>query len=149
MQFMQRLTPLPVPARSDASLAEVFLGNAAVKVETADWAASRGLDNEALHAIAIAIELLLKSYLLNVATDDDWNRANIGHDLAKALYYSTQAGLVPPPRVEWIISYLHPHFQRGGFQREASRSWPPGLARDACEVGRHLVQAIRLHVLHA
>jgi len=146
---MPRLTPLPVPARSDAVLAQVLLENAAVKVEAAEWAASRGLDNEALHAMAIAIELLLKSYLLNVATNDDWNRANIGHDLAKALYYSTQAGLAPPSRVEWVIGYLHPHFQGGGFQRESSTPWPPGLAYDACEVGRQLVQAIRLHVLHA
>eukprot|EP01043_Picozoa_sp_COSAG02_P086706 COSAG02_NODE_24111_length_697_cov_1.386288_1_plen_106_part_10 len=106
---MQRLKPLPKPARSDAVLAAVFLENATVKAAAAEWAADQGFDNQALHAIAIAIELLLKSYLLNVATDDVWNRANIGHDLAKALHYSAQAGLVPPSRIEWIISHLHPH----------------------------------------
>ncbi|RKP28180.1 hypothetical protein SYNPS1DRAFT_20487 [Syncephalis pseudoplumigaleata] len=90
---MQRLKPLPKPARSDAVLAAVFLENATVKAAAAEWAADQGFDNQALHAIAIAIELLLKSYLLNVATDDVWNRANIGHDLAKALHYSAQAGL--------------------------------------------------------
>ncbi|MFG1247847.1 hypothetical protein [Xanthobacter flavus] len=119
-----------------------------MKAEAAQWAADQGFENQALHAIAITIELLLKSYLLNVATDDVWNRANIGHDLAKALHYSAQAGLVPPSRVEWIISYLHPHFQLDGFQREPSRSWPPGFADDACEVTRQLAQAVRLHQPH-
>src|SRR5690606_40701591 len=48
----------PKPARSDAVLAAVFLENATVKAAAAEWAADQGFDNQALHAIAIAIELL-------------------------------------------------------------------------------------------
>lgn len=144
---MPRRAPLPQPARPDAALAGIFLGNAVSKLDAAEWAARSGMDNAALHGTAIAIELLLKSYLLSIATDDGWNRANIGHDLAKALHYSTQVGLTPPSRLEWVIGHVHPHFQDGGFHRHPSKRWPPGLARESCGILRQLVESIQHHVL--
>ncbi|MCZ8546434.1 hypothetical protein OOJ09_19780 [Mesorhizobium qingshengii] len=116
--------------------------NAAVHLDGADWAADRDRDNAALHAIAIAIELLLKSHLLRVATDDHWNRRNIGHDLDKAARYAERAGLDLPPRLHSVIAQLHPHFQRGGFQRDPSRSWPSGFSLDARHIARQLAQTL-------
>ncbi|WP_206526461.1 hypothetical protein, partial [Mesorhizobium sp. M7A.F.Ca.CA.001.12.2.1] len=71
VSFPESFTP-------DVALADTFLRNAAAHLDGTDWAADRGRNNAALHAIAIAIELLLKSYLLRVATDDCWNRAISG-----------------------------------------------------------------------
>ncbi|CAN7561640.1 hypothetical protein [Mesorhizobium caraganae] len=119
------------PEAPDIALADTFLRNAAAHLDGADWAAVLGRHNAALHAIAIAIELLLKSHLLGVATDDRWNRRHIGHDLDKAALYAERAGLGLPPRLHSVIVQLHPHFQRGGLQRHPSRSWPFGFSLDA------------------
>lgn len=81
----------------DTALADTFSRNARNHLNGADRAADLAMDNAALHAVAIAIELLLKSYLLRVATDDRWNRQNIGHDLSKAARYAERAGLRLPP----------------------------------------------------
>lgn len=130
------------PDAPDIALADTFLRNAAAHLDGADWAADIGRHNAALHAIAIAIELLLKSHLLRVATDDRWNRRHIGHDLDKAALYAERAGLGLPPRLHSVIVQLHTHFQRGGFQRDPSRSWPSGLSLDARHIARQLSQAL-------
>jgi HEPN domain-containing protein len=115
--------------------------NAVVHLDGAELAADRDRDNAALRAIAIAIELLLKSHLLTTATDDRWNRRHIGHDLDKAARYAERAGLGLPPRLHSVIAQLHPHVQRGGFQRDPSRSWPTGFSLDARRIARQLAQA--------
>lgn len=120
--------PFPRNVCCDQGLARVQLSNAEAHLRSAAWAASRGMANDALHSIAIAIELGLKSYLLNAATTDAWNRAHIGHDLDRAITYAERAGLDPPTGLRDVAGVLHPHFQRGGFQREPSRQWPEALA---------------------
>ncbi|WP_256754851.1 hypothetical protein [Mesorhizobium sp. Mes31] len=86
--------------------------------------------------------MLLKSHLLGVATDDRWNRRHIGHDLDKAALYAERAGLGLPPRLHSVIVQLHTHFQRGGFQRDPSRSWPSGFSLDARHIARQLAQTL-------
>ncbi|MEP6564421.1 MAG: hypothetical protein ABJB10_04735 [Mesorhizobium sp.] len=136
------LVSFPERFEPDIALADIFLRNAADHLDGADWAADRGKHNAALHAVAIAIELLLKSHLLTTATDDRWNRRHIGHDLGKAARYAERAGLGLPPRLDSVIAQLHPHFQRGGFQRDPSRSWPSGLSLDARHIARRLAQTL-------
>ena len=136
------LVTFPESFTPDIALADTFLGNAAVCLDGADRAADRGRNNAALHAIAIAIELLLKSQLLRVATNDRWNRRHIGHDLDKAARYAERARLSLPPRLHSVIARLHPYFQRGGFQRDPSRSWPSGFSLDARHIARQLAQAL-------
>ncbi|WP_156937869.1 hypothetical protein [Mesorhizobium sp. LNHC221B00] len=114
--------------------------NAAAYLDGADRLADLGRHNAALHDIAI--ELLLKSHLLRVATDDRWNRRHIGHDLDKAARYAERAALSLPPQLHSVIARLHPHFQRDGFQRDPSRSWPPGFSLDARHFARQLAQAL-------
>ena len=81
---MPELAPFPDVFAPDILLSETFHQNAAVKLDCAVWAAKESQDNLALHSIAIATELLLKSYLLRTASTDDWNRVQIGHDLDSA-----------------------------------------------------------------
>jgi len=136
------LVSFPDGFTPDIALADTFLRNAAAYLDGADRAADRGRNNAALHAIAITIELLLKSHLLRVATDDRWNRRHIGHDLDKAARYAERAGLSQPPQLHSVIARLHPHFQRGGFQRDTSRSWPSGFSLDARHTARQLAETL-------
>ncbi|TPM34712.1 hypothetical protein [Mesorhizobium sp. B2-3-4] len=136
------LVSFPKSFTPDIALADTFFRNAAAHLDGADWAADRGRNNAALHAIAIALELLLKSHLLRTATDDRWNRRHIGHDLDKAARYAARAGLGLPPQLHSVIAQLHPHFQRGGFQRDASRSCPSGFSLDARHIARQLAQTL-------
>jgi len=142
---MSELALFPDDFAPDILLSETFRRNAAVKLDCAAWAAKESQDNLALHSIAIATELLLKSYLLRTASTDDWNRTQIGHDLDSAARYAARAGLDLPPRLEIVIDQLHPHFQRGGFQRASQRSWPPGFADDACAIVRELAESVFQH----
>ena len=142
MPATKPLQSFPDNSEPDFALADIFFDNAIGHLQRAKRTADRDQQNAALHAIAIAIELLLKSHLLRTATDDDWNRINIGHDLDKAATYVTIAGLELPPHLQRVIAALHPHFMRGGFQRDPTRSWPTGLAKDACEVVRELARSI-------
>jgi len=139
---MPELAPFPDAFAPDILLSETFRQNAAVKLDCAAWAAEKSQDNVALHSIAIATELLLKSYLLRTVSTDDWNRTQIGHDLDRAARYAACAGLDLPPRLAIIIDQLHPHFQRGGFQRDASRRWPPGFADEACAIVNELAEKV-------
>ncbi|MBZ9700933.1 MULTISPECIES: hypothetical protein [unclassified Mesorhizobium] len=136
------LVSFPESFAPDIALADTFLRNAAAHLDGADRAADLDRHNAALHAIAIAIELLLKSHLLRVATDDCWNRRHIGHDLDKAACYAERAGLRLPPQLHSVIARLHPHFQRGGFQRDPSRSWPSGFSLDARHIARQLAETL-------
>lgn len=136
------LTPFPDNVDCDIGLADLFVQNAFAQFQGAQAATTDATPNRALHSTAIAIELLLKSYLLRTATNDAWNRINIGHDLEKAATYAAIAGLTPPPHLRRIIAEIHPHFMRGGFQRDPSRSWPPGLVADAREVAQQLARII-------
>lgn len=103
------------------------------------------MQNHALHSIAIAVELALKSYLLNVATNDGWNRLHVGHDLDKAVSYAERAGLHPQVGLRELSAALHPHYQRGGFQRDPSRQWPDPLADEACQITRALLAEVVVH----
>ena len=136
------LIPFPDNVVRDIGLADLFVQNASAQLHGAQAAIADAASNRALHSTAIAIELLLKSYLLRIATNDDWNRINIGHDIEKAATYAAIAGLTPPPQLWRVIAELHPHFMRGGFQRDPSRSWPPGFAADAWEVAQELARTI-------
>jgi hypothetical protein len=60
----------------DIGLADLFVQNASAQLHGAQAAIADAASNRALHSTAIAIELLLKSYLLRIATNDDWNRIN-------------------------------------------------------------------------
>ncbi|CAN7341035.1 hypothetical protein [Mesorhizobium sp. LjNodule214] len=82
------LVSFPKSFTPDIALADTLLRITAAHLDSADRAADLGRHNAALHAIAVAIELLLKSHLLSVATDDHWNRRHIGHDLGKAALYA-------------------------------------------------------------
>jgi len=114
------------------------------QLDCAAWAAKNAADSLALHSIAIATELLLKSHLLRTASTDAWNRVQIGHNLDRAAQYAERAGLDLPSRLSLVVDQLHPYFQRGGFQRDP-RAWPAGFADDACDIVRELAQAVFDH----
>lgn len=96
------------------------------QLDCASWATTQSADTLALHSIAVATELLLKSHLLRTASTDAWNRVQIGHNLDKAARYAERAGRNLPSRLALVVDQLHPYFQRGGFQRDP-RAWPAGL----------------------
>lgn len=142
---MPELAPFPDVFAPDIPLSETFYQSTLVKLDSAAWAAKQSADGLALHSIAIATELLLKSHLLRAASTDDWNRTQIGHNLDVAARYAARAGLVLPSRLTAVIDQLHPHFQRGGFQRDASRTWPAGFADAACAIVNELAQKVSEH----
>lgn len=142
---MPELTPFPDDFAPDVHLSETFRRNAMSHLDCAAWAAKLPADSLALHSVAIATELLLKSHLLRTASTDAWNRVQIGHDLDRAARYAARAGLELPPRLAIVIDQLHPYFQRGGFQRGGPRTWPPGFANEACEIVRELAQRVSDH----
>lgn len=139
---MTTTEPFPQQIALDRDLARVQFGNAEVSLRGAEWAVSQGMQNNALHSVAIAVELALKYYLLGVATSDEWNRDHIRHDLDKAITYAEFAGLTPPAGLRELMAVLHPHFQRGGFQREPTRQWPDTLADEACQVTSALLTEV-------
>jgi hypothetical protein len=136
---MMATEPFPQQVDLDHALARIQFDNAEASLRGAEWAALQGMPNNALHSIAITFELALKSYLLNVATSDDWNRIHIRHDLDKAITYAERAGLTLPVGLRELSTVLHPHFQRGGFQRNPSRQWPEALAANACRIASALL----------
>ena len=115
------------------------------QLDCAAWAAKKSADSLALHSIAIATELLLKSHLLRIASTDAWNRVQIGHNLDRAARYAARAGLNLPSRLTVVIDQLHPYFMRGGYQRGGPRAWSPGFAHDACDIVRELAQTVFDH----
>lgn len=137
---MPDLIPFPDDFAPDLHLSETFRRNAMSQLDCAAWAAKKPSDSLALHSIAIATELLLKSHLLRTASTDAWNRAQIGHNLDKAGRYAERAGLDLPSRLSRLVDQLHPYFQRGGFQRGGPRAWPAGFADDACELCVNLLK---------
>lgn len=116
-----------------------------IQLDCASCAAKNAADKLALHSIAVATELLLKSHLLRTASTDAWNRVQIGHNLDKAARYAERAGLNLPSRLALVVDQLHPYFQRGGFQRGGPRAWPAGFADDACDIVRELAQTVSNH----
>lgn len=142
---MPDLIPFPDDFAPDLHLSEMFRRNAMSQLDCAAWAAKNSADSLALHSIAIATELLLKSHLLRTASTDAWNRAQIGHNLDQAARYAERAGLDLPSRLALVVDQLHPYFQRGGFQRGGPRAWPAGFADDACDIVRELAQAVSNH----
>jgi len=142
---MPELKPFPEDFAPDTHLSETFRRNAMSQLDCAAWAARQSADNLALHSIAIATELLLKSHLLRTASTDAWNRVQIGHDLDRAARYAARAGLELPSRLAVVIDQLHPYFQLGGFQRDATRTWPPRFADDAGDIVREIAQKVFEH----
>lgn len=140
---MTTTEPFPQQIDLDRELARAQFGNAEVSLRGAKWAVSQGMQNSALHSVAIVVELALKSYLLSVATSDEWNRDHIRHDLDKAISYAELAGLTPPAGLRELTAVLHPHFQRGGFQREPSRQWPDTLTDEACQIATALLVEVK------
>ena len=67
---MPDLIPFPDDFAPDLHLAETFRRNAMSQLDCAAWAAKKSTDSLALHSIAIATELLLKSHLLRTASTD-------------------------------------------------------------------------------
>ncbi|MBN9475102.1 MAG: hypothetical protein J0H72_13680 [Burkholderiales bacterium] len=139
---MSQLSSFPDDFVPDIRLSKTLARNAMGHLASAERAANGAMDNAVLHGVAIAIELLLKANLLQVATTDTWNRVQIRHDLDKAAQYAERAGLALPQGLERVIAQLHPHFQRGGFRRDIARSWPSGFALEACAITRQLAHAV-------
>lgn len=145
MDATPELISFPDDFAPDLHLSETFRRNAISQLDCAAWAAKQSADDLALHSIAVATELLLKSYLLRTASADDWNRVQIGHNLDRAARYAARAGLTLPSRLSIVIDELHPYFQRGGFHRGVPRAWPPGFRDEAYEVVRELAQTVSEH----
>jgi HEPN domain-containing protein len=138
----RHLKDFPTNVVLDRDLAWLQFSNADRFLRSAEEARRRGSDDIAYHALAITIELTLKSYLLARATDDDWNRIHIRHDLDKALAYAERAGLKTSPELSSVIALVHPYFMEGGFHRNPSGQWPAGSAPTACQIVRDLVATV-------
>jgi len=85
---MSQLSSFPDDFVPDIRLSKTLARNAMGHLASAERAANGAMDNAVLHGVAIAIELLLKANLLQVATTDTWNRVQIRHDLDKAAQYA-------------------------------------------------------------
>ena len=120
--------------RPDHSLARAFVRNARSFHDMGQTARGRPGGSSAYY-LAIAIELGLKAYLLNRGITDQWNRAHIRHDLAKALRCARIAGLQGIPEgLPQLIEALTPLDASGALSRglgEPSWPMPPGAADQA------------------
>ena len=138
----RHLQDFPTNVERDRHLACLQFSNADRFLRSSEEACRRGSDDIAYHSLAITIELTLKSYLLARATDDDWNRIHVRHDLVKALAYAERAGLGPSAELSSVIVLVHPYFMDGGFHRNPSGQWPAGFAPTACQIVRDLVATV-------
>lgn len=90
---------------------------------------ARNPDRDA-HALAIADELACKAFL-SAAGVPTGVLVAIGHDLRLAEALARGLGLTLPNDRAAPSRLFHPHFQRGGFQRQPARRWPPSVLRRA------------------
>lgn len=96
----------------DPALIDIFMENATGFARGA--AGSVGIaPASAAHALAIAIELSLKAFLMRAGYADDWNRRHIRHDLEKVLALATEAGRSGLPlELPVLIAALSPAYRR-------------------------------------
>lgn len=120
------------------ALSKVFLSNARQFLHGAAFADHQAVDIS-LHHMAIALELGLKSLLLDRGYGDDWNRIHIRHDLALALEHAVGAGLPPPPpALVRLVSAIGAPYGRHEFHRVRSDDVLPALL----EVAQHAIAGI-------
>ncbi|MFW2829811.1 hypothetical protein [Sphingomonas sp. ID0503] len=90
----------------DSELAATFLANGEGFLPGADTA-DRGDAREICYAIAIAIELALKAFLVAQGWSDDRCRNKVRHDLEKALAFAKAEGLKATAELESTVSVLN------------------------------------------
>jgi hypothetical protein len=102
---------------SKNGLAHTFMRNAegflegTVRMSATDPAA-------ALHHLAIAVELGLKSWLLDRGYEDEWLKGHIRHDLELALFHANANGLPDIPKsTAGFIGRLGLVYQSHGFHK--------------------------------
>lgn len=127
---------------ADRPLAATFRRNATGFLEGAEAALPRHPE-ATRYFLAIAIELALKAYLLDLGISDDWNRVYLRHDLVKALRFARRGGFNGAPAgLPELAALLGPYYQVHGISRMtpdevASVCWP-----QACTTVRELIAAV-------
>ena len=127
---------------ADRPLAARFRRNAAGFLEGAEAALSRHPE-ATRYFLAIALELALKSYLLDRGISDDWNRVYLRHDLSKTLGFARRAGFDSAPAgVAELAALLGPFYQVHGISRMPPDKIASVCWRQACTTVRELIAAV-------
>jgi hypothetical protein len=127
---------------ADRPLAATFRRNAVGFHEAAE--AARDRHPEATrYFLAIAIELALKTYLLDRGISDDWNRVYLRHDLSKALRFARRAGFNGAPAVlPQLAALLGPYYQVHAISRMPPEAVASVCWWQACTTVRDLIDAV-------
>ena len=130
---------------ADRSLSLAFHRNAA-GFHHAAFGSQASFPEGSFYALAIAIELSLKAYLLHRGVSDDWNRIHIGHDLRKALDCARRAGFRGVPGLPELASSLTPYYERHASARSAPAIRISQPFSEACETVGGLLRGVAAQI---
>lgn len=132
--------------RPDRRLAEALVGNARSFHSMAQAARDPNGGSRA-YALAIAIELALKGYLLHRGITDDWNRLHLRHDLNKALKCARMAGLGDlPDGLEELAGALSPFYASGALSWGQGGSVTPMAPEVADQIAAELLDVVEMAI---
>lgn len=128
--------------RPDRRLAEALVGNAR-SFHSMAQTTSDPTDGSRVYALAIAIELALKAYLIQRGITDDWNRIHLRHDLSKALRCARMAGLRDMPEgLRELAGALSPFYASGALSWGQGRPILPMAPEVADQIVAELLVAV-------
>lgn len=126
----------------DRRLAGALVGNAR-SFHSMAQTTSDPTDGSRAYALAIAIELALKAYLLQCGITDDWNRIHLRHDLNKALRFARMAGLRDvPEELRKLAGALSPFYASGALSWGQGRPVIPMAPEVADQIVAELLVAV-------
>lgn len=131
---------------SDRDLARVFFTNGGGFLPPGDPSDVRD-GRETCYATAIAVELVLKAFLLTQGWSDDRCRREIRHDLEKGLACAREAGPeTPPSELGYVIGVLNAYYPNHTFDRFVAPAGDEAFPVRARSVIADLFDRVRPHV---
>lgn len=130
----------------DRDLAQVFFANGEGFLRPGDPSVMRD-GREACYATAIAVELVLKAFLLAQGWTDDRCRREIRHDLEKGLASAQAAGLdKTPSELGYVIGVLNAYYPNHAFDRFAAPAGDEAFPARARSIIADLFDRVRPYV---
>ncbi len=133
-------------SETDRDLAQVFFANGEGFLPPGDPSDMRD-GRETCYATAIAVELVLKAFLLTQGWTDDRCRREIRHDLEKGLAFAQAAGLEKTPsELGYVIGVLNAYYPNHLFDRFVAPAGDEAFPERARAVIAELFERVKPYV---